>query len=99
MAATPSRACSVSSAEGSQPAKKCWSCCNFTPVPRADYRVGVPQGGFWQELLNGDAPMYGGSGQGNMGGVAAVPIPCHGYMWSLNLTLPPLAIIFLKPGE
>lgn len=70
--------------------------CNYTPVPRHNYRVGVLQSGFWQELLNSDAPIYGGSGQGNIGGAEAVPIPSHGYMWSLNLTLPPLAVVFLK---
>jgi len=70
--------------------------CNFTPVPRHNYRVGVPQGGFWQEILNSDAQDYGGSGQGNLGGLEAVPIPCHGRFHSLNLTLPPLGVVFLK---
>ena len=70
---------------------------NFTPVPRHNYRVGVPVGGFWRELLNSDAREYAGSGQGNMGGVEAVPVPCHGRPHSLNLTLPPLGVVFLKP--
>jgi 1,4-alpha-glucan branching enzyme len=70
--------------------------CNFTPVPRAPYRVGVPVGGFWRELLNGDAVEYGGSGWGNMGGKEAEAIQTHGRPYSLNLTLPPLSVIFLK---
>jgi 1,4-alpha-glucan branching enzyme len=69
---------------------------NFTPVPRHNYQVGVPTGGHWKELLNGDSKDYGGSGQGNFGGIAAAPIPQHGRPYSLNLTLPPLAVIFLK---
>ena len=68
--------------------------CNFTPVPRFNYRVGVPQGGFWKELLNSDAKEYGGSGQGNLGGVEAAKIPAHSRPYSLNLTLPPLAVLF-----
>jgi 1,4-alpha-glucan branching enzyme len=69
---------------------------NFTPVPRTSYRVGVPQGGFWREILNSDAVEYGGSGQGNLGGVEAAPMPCHGYYFSVVLTLPPLGVVFLK---
>jgi len=70
---------------------------NFTPVVRHGYRVGVPQGGFWKELLNSDAKEYGGSGVGNLGGKEADPVPCHGRPFSLELVLPPLAVIFLKP--
>jgi 1,4-alpha-glucan branching enzyme len=70
--------------------------CNFTPVPRHDYRVGIPCGGFWGELLNSDAAEYGGSGQGNLGGVEAAQIPSQGRPCSLVVTLPPLAILFLK---
>ncbi len=70
--------------------------CNFTPVPRHNYRVGVPRGGFWREVLNTDATEYGGSGQGNLGGVEAAPVPCHGHPYSLNLTLPPLAAVYLR---
>jgi len=70
--------------------------CNFTPVPRYNYRVGAPGGGFWTELMNSDAKEYGGSGQGNMGGVEAAPISFHGQPFSLNLTLPPLGIVFMK---
>jgi 1,4-alpha-glucan branching enzyme len=71
--------------------------CNFTPVPRYNYRVGAPRGGFWRELLNSDALEYGGGGIGNMGAVEAAPIPFHARPYSLNLTLPPLAALFLKP--
>ena len=67
--------------------------CNFTPVVRQNYRVGVPQEGFWKEVLNSDAPLYGGSGQGNFGGLQAVPLPIHGLPYSLNMTLPPLAVV------
>jgi 1,4-alpha-glucan branching enzyme len=68
---------------------------NFTPVTRYNYMIGVPRSGRWLEFLNSDAPLYGGSGQGNMGGVDAVPIPLHGRRWSVNLTLPPLGAVFL----
>lgn len=70
--------------------------CNFTPVPRHSYRVGCPAGGFWREILNGDAIEYGGSGQGNIGGVEASAVPFHGLAHSLSLTAPPLAVVFLK---
>ena len=70
---------------------------NFTPVPRHNYQIGAPVPGRWRELLNSDAPIYWGSGQGNLGGVNAAPVGRHGHMHSLNLTLPPLAAIFLKP--
>ncbi len=70
---------------------------NFTPVPRHNYQIGVPSPGRWLELLNSDAPIYGGSGQGNLGGVDAAPIGKHGHLHSLNLTLPPLGALFLKP--
>ena len=72
---------------------------NFTPVPRFNYRVGVPNPGFWRELLNSDAKDYGGSGQGNLGGVEAAPIPSHGRPYSLTLTLPPLSTVFFKWAE
>ena len=70
--------------------------CNFTPVPRIGYRLGVPARGFWRELLNSDAKEYGGSGMGNFGGVMAEKQEVHGRPYSLNLTLPPLAAVFLK---
>ena len=72
---------------------------NFTPVPRSNYRVGVPWGGYWEECLNSDAILYGGSGQGNIGGVEAVPMPHHGRPHSLSLTLPPLGALFLRKAE
>lgn len=70
--------------------------CNFTPVPRYNYRVGVPKEGFWQELLNSDAGEYYGSGLGNFGGVNAEAIPYHNQPYSVEITLPPLGIIFFK---
>jgi 1,4-alpha-glucan branching enzyme len=72
--------------------------CNFTPIPRVGYRVGVPEGGYWRELLNSDAVEYGGTGVGNLGGVHAEEEPAHGRPYSLKLTLPPLAALFLKVG-
>ncbi|MDH4231640.1 MAG: 1,4-alpha-glucan branching protein GlgB, partial [Nitrospirota bacterium] len=57
--------------------------CNFTPVARHNYRVGVPAGGYWREVLNSDAHEYGGSGHGNLGGVEATPVPYHGRYYSL----------------
>jgi len=71
--------------------------CNFTPVPRHNYRVGVPVNGAWREALNGDALLYGGSGLGNSGRVEAVPLPLHGRPYSLNLTIPPLGVLILRP--
>jgi 1,4-alpha-glucan branching enzyme len=69
---------------------------NFTPLPRYNYRVGVPRMGYWREVLNSDAIEYGGSGHGNNGGADATPIPYHGRPCSLNLTLPPLGALYLK---
>jgi 1,4-alpha-glucan branching enzyme len=69
---------------------------NFTPVPREGYRVGVPHGGYWREMLNSDAREYAGSGLGNLGGVHAEEIEQHGRPFSLKLTLPPLAALFFK---
>ncbi len=70
--------------------------CNFTPATHFSYRVGVPEAGWYQELLNSDATPYGGSGQGNLGGVRSQPVPAHGRPHSLDLVLPPLATLFLK---
>ena len=72
--------------------------CNLTTVPRLQYRIGVPQAGYWRELLNSDASLYGGSGQGNLGGTETVPIAAHGHLQSLTLLLPPLSVMVLKPG-
>ncbi len=71
--------------------------CNFTPVPRLGYRIGVPAPGWYQELLNTDAASYGGSNLGNDGRVQAERTPCHGVPYTVALTLPPLAVLFLKP--
>jgi 1,4-alpha-glucan branching enzyme len=70
--------------------------CNFTPVPRPGFRIGVPYGGYWQEILNSDAPLYGGSGQGNLGGVETSPVAWHGQLQSVTVTLPPLAVVMFK---
>jgi 1,4-alpha-glucan branching enzyme len=69
---------------------------NCTPVPRYAYRVGVSEGGWWNEVLNSDAADYGGTGYGNLGGVDAPPIPAHGRPYSLLLTLPPLGALVFK---
>jgi 1,4-alpha-glucan branching enzyme len=69
---------------------------NFTPVPRHNYLVGVPQRGFWREILNSDAAVYGGAGWGNLGGVESVPVSTHGRVESVNLTLPPLATLMFR---
>jgi 1,4-alpha-glucan branching enzyme len=69
---------------------------NFTPVPRIGYRLGVPRGGFWSEILNSDAKLCGGSGHGNFGGMEADAIRSHGRPYSLPLVLPPLGVVFLK---
>jgi 1,4-alpha-glucan branching enzyme len=71
--------------------------CNFTPIVRSNYRVGVPRGGLWRECLNSDAGVYGGSGQGNAGAVQAEDHSTHGRPHSLTLTLPPLGVLFLSP--
>jgi 1,4-alpha-glucan branching enzyme len=71
--------------------------CNFTPVPRTNYRIGVPAAGYWRERLNSDAADYGGSGLGNLGGVAAERIAAHGHAQSLRVLLPPLAVVVLTP--
>jgi 1,4-alpha-glucan branching enzyme len=73
--------------------------CNFTPVPRRGYRIGVPSGGFYRELLNTDAETYGGTNLGNAGGVSAEPRPWDGQPWSVTLTLPPLGVLMLKPDR
>jgi len=72
---------------------------NFTPVPRDNFLLGVPQPGRWIERLNSDAADYGGSGVGNFGGIASVPVAAHGQFQSLNLRLPPLGLLVLEPAE
>jgi 1,4-alpha-glucan branching enzyme len=73
------------------------TCCNFTPVPREGYRLGVPKGGIYDEVFNSDSAWYGGGNLGNAGAIAATFQPHHGRDHSLTLTLPPLATIVLKP--
>ena len=70
--------------------------CNFTPIPRTNYVLGVPRGGYWREILNSDARDYGGAGWGNLGGVEAAPVAAHGQPCSLGLTLPPLSVLYLR---
>ncbi len=82
--------------KGGSPKERIVIVANFTPVPRLAYRMGVPSGGFWRELLNSDGADYGGSNMGNAGGVQAQAIPAHGRPFSVSLTLPPLAALFLK---
>ncbi|MDQ3032762.1 MAG: 1,4-alpha-glucan branching protein GlgB [Myxococcota bacterium] len=72
---------------------------NFTPVPRPNYRIGVDIEGHWREILNTDAEEYGGSGQGNMGGVDTTVVPAHGRPHSILVTLPPLGAVFFKPAS
>jgi 1,4-alpha-glucan branching enzyme len=71
--------------------------CNFSPVPRPGYRIGLPRGGGWREILNTDDPRYGGSGVGNHGGIAAEEQPWHHQPFSAEVALPPLGVIWLTP--
>jgi 1,4-alpha-glucan branching enzyme len=73
--------------------------CNFTPVARHNYRIGVPTGGFYAERLNTDSAQYGGSNLGNAGGAWADPDPLHGRPYSINLLLPPFAALILQPVD
>ena len=77
--------------------RRCCSSRTSRPIVRDFYRVPVPCGGFWRELVNTDAAVYGGSGTGNLGGVEAVPVPLREWYWSLTLQLPPLGALFLRP--
>jgi 1,4-alpha-glucan branching enzyme len=70
---------------------------NHTPVVRENYRIGVPVGGPWKEVLNSDATIYWGSGQGNLGAIQASPLPHYQWPRSLTLKLPPLGAVILKP--
>ncbi len=82
--------------KGASTGQKVLVVCNFTPVPRLKYRVGVPSGGFWKEVLNSDSQYYGGSGMGNSGGLPAEPKPAHGRPFSLSVTVPPLGVVFFR---
>ena len=81
---------------GADPARIAVVLCNFTPVPRQEYRIGVPFGGHYRERLNTDASLYGGSNLGNYGGIVAEAASSHGRPYSLRLTLPPLATVVLE---
>jgi 1,4-alpha-glucan branching enzyme len=70
--------------------------CNFTPVPRPQYRIGVPEAGYYVELLNSDSEWFNGSNVGNGGGAHTEEVPAHGFAQSLRLLLPPLGCLFLK---
>jgi 1,4-alpha-glucan branching enzyme len=70
--------------------------CHFSPVLRTNYRIGAPARGYWQEILNTDAPMFGGAGDGNFGGMPTVPIPLHGRPYSLTITVPPLSVLVFR---
>jgi 1,4-alpha-glucan branching enzyme len=72
---------------------------NFSPVPRENYRIGLPRSGRWKEAINTDAETYGGSGVGNMGGFEAEGIGWHGQEFSAEVTLPPLGALWLIPEE
>jgi 1,4-alpha-glucan branching enzyme len=80
------------------PAETVVMVCNFTPIVRKGYRVGVPGPGVYRELLNSDSALYGGGNVGNGGAINSEPVPQHGRAHSVSLTLPPLGILFLKPG-
>jgi 1,4-alpha-glucan branching enzyme len=82
--------------KGRDPGERILCLFNFTPVPRGEYRVGVPVAGTWTEVLNSDAPEYYGGGIGNLGAVEAKPFACHGRPYCLELTMPPLAALFLR---
>jgi 1,4-alpha-glucan branching enzyme len=73
--------------------------CNLSPVPRENVRIGLPREGPWHEILNTDAEVYGGSNVGNMGMVVAESIESHGLPASAELTVPPLATVWLAPGD
>ena len=72
---------------------------NFTPVPRHNYRVGVPRPGYWHEIFNSDSQQYGGADFGNLGGMDTQDIAWHGKQYSLNVIVPPLGAVFFKSSE
>jgi 1,4-alpha-glucan branching enzyme len=84
---------------GKTPGRDVLVACNFTPVPREGYRIGVPEGGFYRELINTDASIYGGSNLGNSGGVWAKPEPHGGRPFHVELRLPPLGALYLKRSD
>ena len=70
--------------------------CNFTPVPRDGYRLGVPKAGFYKEVFNSDAGIYGGANIGNIGGMYSQPVPAHGMKNSIAVAVPPLAAVMFS---
>ncbi len=84
---------------GKEPGQEVVVVCNFTPIVRNSYRVGVPAGGYYRELLNTDASIYGGSNVGNQGGVWARPEPHAGRAFHIELNVPPLGVLFLKASQ
>lgn len=85
--------------KGTNPSDIVLVACNFTPVPRQAYRVGVPLAGYWEEILNSDASVYGGSGIGNAGGVSSEEVPWHGKKQSILVIIPPLAVVVFKSRQ
>jgi 1,4-alpha-glucan branching enzyme len=81
---------------GENPSNYILFCCNFTPVPRENYRVGVPDEGFYEEILNTDSELFGGSNMGNGGIVSSDPKPEHGRSFSISVILPPLSIVAFR---
>jgi len=70
--------------------------CNLTPVPRADYQIGVPEAAFYREIFNSDSEWYGGSGSGNQGGMYSKPDPSHGFQNSIRVLAPPLGVCMFR---
>jgi 1,4-alpha-glucan branching enzyme len=97
--ANDSRQCTLSFVRRSASAEETLTIIfNFTPEVRHDFRLGVDHDGYWHEVINTDAKVYGGSGQGNQGGVHAEPVACHGRPFSVCITLPPLGALLLSRG-
>jgi 1,4-alpha-glucan branching enzyme len=83
--------------KGKEPGDYLLVCCNFTPVPRAKHRLGVPEKVWFEEVFNSDSTFYGGSDMGNGPGVMALPQESHGRPASIEIVLPPLAMVAFKP--
>ena len=81
---------------GTDPSEYLIFACNFTPVPRSGYAIGVPEAGFFEEILNTDAAEFGGSNLGNMGGVAAISRTTHERPFTISIVLPPLAVVAFR---
>jgi 1,4-alpha-glucan branching enzyme len=84
---------------GGEAARPILVLCNLTPTSRHNYRVGVPRAGLWHEIVNTDSAFYGGSNAGNQGGMRTIPHGAHGEPQSIDLTLPPLATLMLRPED